>query len=242
MTNEVLHVEDISKQIQKQTILETVSFSLQKGQVMALCGGNGAGKSTMLQMIVGITQPSSGHILVDGLERKKNRKLYANKIGYMPDDFQFGSALSAQETLMFYASLRGVSKDKVIQTLHDVGLYNVRNKNVSTFSKGMRQRLLFAQSNLSTPSLLVLDEPTNGLDPYWMDELAAQILQLKKAGQTIIFSTHHLQLAETVADHVIFLDRGKILDHNTLEYFMDKYASGGLNSAFTDLRKSKQNQ
>lgn len=242
MTKEILLVENISKQIGKQTILEPISLSLQQGQVLALCGGNGAGKSTMLKIIVGITQPSTGYIRVNGLERQKNRQAYADQIGYMPDDFLFGNALSAQETLLFYASLRGVPEEKVLQILDEVGLYEVRKKTVSTFSKGMRQRLLFAQSILANPVLLVLDEPTNGLDPYWMDELAERLLQLKQAGQTIIFSTHQMQLAETVADQVIFLDSGNALANNTIQYFMETYVPGGLIQAFSSLRKKKSSR
>lgn len=233
----ILDIRNISKTVKGQTIVHPIQFKLYKGQIMALCGGNGAGKSTILRMIVGILRPDGGTIRVSGLEGSHNRQAFVKNIGYMPDDFDFGSKLSAKETLYFYAAIKKVSKARADELLELVGLSDVRNKKVSSFSKGMRQRLLFAQALLASPPLLVLDEPTNGLDPYWMQEFVDLIGKLKQSRQTVIFSTHHLQIAEETADHVMFLNAGHVLSKGTVLQYKQTYGLSGLNGAFNDIMK-----
>lgn len=154
----------------------------------------------------------------------------------MPDDFQFGSALTAMETLRFYASLRKVTQERILEIFERVGLLDVRHRKVSTFSKGMRQRLLFAQAMLAKPELLLLDEPTNGLDPYWMEAFSELIGSASSAGQTIVFSTHQLNLAEKIADQVVFMDAGHVRYSGKVAPLMDQFhQNGGLYGAFNDL-------
>ncbi|MGM1045491.1 MAG: heme ABC exporter ATP-binding protein CcmA [Bacillota bacterium] len=236
MSDKVLQLEEVTKSIKTQTIVQPVSFSLEPGDVLALCGGNGAGKSTILRMITGIVKPTAGTIRVNGLQWAKDRKTYADSIGYMPDDFQFGDALTAQETLQFYASLRNAPKERVTELLQMTGLKEFRHKKVSAYSKGMRQRLLFAQAMLARPPLLILDEPTNGLDPYWMDSFSTLVRQNAKEGQTIVFSTHQLNVAEQTADQVIFLDAGQVRYSGSADPLKQQYRNaGGLYGAFSDL-------
>lgn len=212
-----LEVEGVRKAYGKQAVLERIDLQLQPGQAMALCGGNGAGKSTLLRMIAGIEQPTSGSIRVDGLSWRGDRRRYAERIGYMPDDYRFGQGLSALETLSFWASLRKVGPSRIAELLDRVGLSDVKHKLVSSFSKGMRQRLLFAQALLARPSLLVLDEPTNGLDPYWMHSFVELVGMAKQEGVSVLFSTHQLDIADAAADRLAFLKEGRIdmADTNT---------------------------
>jgi ABC-type multidrug transport system ATPase subunit len=231
----VLSVLDVNKTIGKQAIIQGVSLAAAKGSVIALCGGNGAGKSTLLRMIAGISQPTSGTIQVAGQSWKGNRKRYAEHIGYMPDDYLFSQGLSAEETLSFWASLRRVGKEVVQQKLELVGLSEVRRKPVTAFSKGMRQRLLFAQALLGNPALLVMDEPTNGLDPYWMDSFVQLIRTVKDADHTVIFSTHQMQVADAVADEVIFLKEGRIVQCGPIASYRENGGSLGLYRAFHSL-------
>ncbi|SMF65976.1 heme ABC exporter, ATP-binding protein CcmA [Paenibacillus uliginis N3/975] len=236
MSDKVLQLEEVTKSIKTQTIVQPISFSLEPGDVLALCGGNGAGKSTILRMITGIVKPTAGTIRVNGLQWAKDRKTYADSIGYMPDDFQFGDALTAQETLQFYASLRNAPKERVTELLQMTGLKEFGHKKVSAYSKGMRQRLLFAQAMLAKPPLLILDEPTNGLDPFWMDSFSALVRQNAKEGQTIVFSTHQLNVAEQTADQVIFLDAGQVRYSGSADQLKQQYRNaGGLYGAFSDL-------
>jgi len=231
----ILRLSGVKKEIGKQEIIHSIDLQVNRGQVLALCGGNGAGKSTILRMIAGILHPTHGTIDVNGVKWKENRNLYSEQIGYMPDDYRFGQGLSAEETLSFWASLRKVSKERVKETLEIVGLTDVRRKSVTSFSKGMRQRLLFAQALLTKPSLLVMDEPTNGLDPYWMDSFVKLVRLAKQEGHAVIFSTHQLQIAESAADYVVFLKDGRIALEGSMESFAQTYGTYSLQAAFASL-------
>ncbi len=226
-----LLLNEVSKTIGKQQIVEPVTIKLERGHALALCGGNGAGKSTILRMIAGIIHPTVGNITLGGLAWKKSRKDYAALLGYMPDDFRFGTALSAWETICFYASLRHVGKYRAEEVLRLVDLMDHRHKSVAAFSKGMRQRLMFAQSILAQPSLLLMDEPTNGLDPYWTDMFAELVLNLKKQGTAIVFSTHHLEIAEQTADDALFLQSGQVMSYQSVEQLKIQY--GDLSNVFS---------
>ena len=232
MAEPLVTVSGLNKKIKGQTLVHEVSFEVAGGSIVGLCGGNGAGKSTILRMIAGILQPTSGNIHVGGLQWKEDRQKFAGQMGYMPDDFQFPAGLTAEEILSFWASLRRVPESRVREVLAMVGLDDKRNKRVSTFSKGMRQRVLFAQAMLSSPPLILMDEPTNGLDPYWMQEFVAILKNVKLKGQTVLFSTHQLDIAEELADEVIFLNDGLICGEGAVEHFRALYGSLPLHRAF----------
>ncbi|WP_438444242.1 ABC transporter ATP-binding protein [Gorillibacterium sp. sgz5001074] len=230
----LLELVQVSKTIRGKTIVHPFDFGLPKGSVLALCGGNGAGKSTILRMVAGITQPTTGTIRLGGRTWSQDRRGYASSLGYMPDDFQFGHSLTAGETLDFYAALRGPEAiRRVDAVLEEVGLFSVKRAKVSSFSKGMRQRLLFGQALLGEPELLVLDEPTNGLDPYWLQAFVELIRARKAKGQSVIFSTHHLEAAELAADYAILLHEGRIRQAGAMEEFRADFGEGGLQRAFT---------
>lgn len=213
MANALLELEQAGKVIAKKTILEPVQIRMYPGDVLAICGGNAAGKSTLLRMIVGITRPSTGHVRINGKLWRKNRKACARQIGYMPDEFSFQPTLTAGETLRFYAVLRGADSAAADKLLRKVGLEEHRNQKISTFSLGMRKRLLFAQALLGDPPVLVLDEPTNGLDPYWVGFVESVIIDAKSRGKAVIFTTHQLDVAERTADRVMLLHQGRVIRH-----------------------------
>ncbi|PQP81369.1 heme ABC exporter ATP-binding protein CcmA [Paenibacillus sp. PCH8] len=225
-----VEVIGLGKSIKKQPIVEDISFHLTSGQVLALCGGNGAGKSTVLRMIAGILRPTSGDVIVNNVRWLKERKRYSEQIGYMPDDYQFSQGLSAEEALLFWASLRKVPKKRVQEVLTMVGLEGHKNKRVTTFSKGMRQRVLFAQAILAKPPLLIMDEPTNGLDPFWMQELAQLLKDIKQQGHMVIFSTHQLEIADDIADQVIFMNHGRNVGEGSTHDIRREF--GSLHAAF----------
>ncbi|XID94736.1 ABC transporter ATP-binding protein [Paenibacillaceae bacterium WGS1546] len=234
MGEPLLLAEGIGKKIGARTLVEPIDLRIAKGEALALCGGNGAGKSTILRMISGIARPSSGTLRVGGWTWSGNRRAFAKQIGYMPDDYSFSQVMTAMEALSFWAALRGEGKERALEALDVVGLKEKRNDNVQTFSKGMRQRLLFAQAILAKPPLLLLDEPTNGLDPYWMDEFAVQIRELKRKGHAIILSTHQLTVAEEVADAVVFLNEGKKCGEGRVEAYRARFGEHPLHAAFRE--------
>ncbi|WP_103106826.1 ABC transporter ATP-binding protein [Brevibacillus reuszeri] len=235
-----LEIDQVEKTIQGKTIVHPFSLRIEPGEVVALCGGNGAGKSTILRMIVGILRPTSGTIQLNGLNWNDHRVDYLQQIGYMPDHFTFSPGLTASETIRFYASLRNRSAEEADHVLAAVGLHEHRNKRVSQFSKGMQQRLLFAQAILAKPALVILDEPTNGLDPYWMDGFVDLVREIKLAGQTVIFSTHQLQVADAIADRAIFLMNGQIVRDSPIEDYQLQYGGTGLYGAFSELFSKAQ--
>ncbi|CAI6044011.1 putative ABC transporter ATP-binding protein YxlF [Paenibacillus sp. JJ-100] len=223
-------VKGLVKRIKTQTIVDDVSFHLGSGQVLAVCGGNGAGKSTLLRMLAGILRPTSGEIAVNNVRWVQDRKRYAHQIGYMPDDYQFSQGLTAEEALLFWASLRKLPRTRVEEVLGMVGLRDQKNKRVTTFSKGMRQRVLFAQAMLAKPALLIMDEPTNGLDPFWMQEFVHLVQEIKQEGHMVVFSTHQLEVADDIADQVMFMNQGRVVGEGTAEDIRDQY--GSLHAAF----------
>lgn len=231
MSDDLLHVEQVEKTIHEKTILHPLSFKLKKGRALALCGGNGAGKSTLIRMIVGLTKMTKGSITLNGMTKKSHQKQYVKSIGYMPDDFQFQQAVTAKETIQFYAALKGVDQRRIKQIMKQVGLTEHLDKSMGAFSKGMRQRMLLAQALLTEPPLIVLDEPTNGLDPYWVKSFGSMILDAKERGQAVVFSTHDLHVAEEIADDIIFLYDGKVISSGPI----DDYQETGLYATFQDL-------
>ncbi|MFN7249472.1 MAG: ABC transporter ATP-binding protein [Anaerobacillus sp.] len=207
----LLEIDNVSKSYGSTRIVDPFSLTMNKSNIIALCGGNGAGKSTIIKMVTGLTQPITGTIRINGLLWRKERMNYAKQLGYMPDDFHFQEALSVFEYLSFYASLKKSTK-YVKETLEIVGLWDKKSQLISKLSKGMRQRLLLAQAMVSKPKLLLLDEPTNGLDPHWIKTFQEIIICLKNNGQSILFSTHNIAVAEAVSDQVIFLRNGVIIE------------------------------
>lgn len=229
--NVAIELSKLSKSVRKKQLLAPLNYRLEKGKVLALCGGNGAGKSTLIRLIIGLLKPTTGTVTINGLNYKQHKKEFLRQFGYMPDDFQFQKSITAKETIRFYAKLKNVDENIAYDMLETVGLSEKQHEKVGTFSKGMKQRLLLAQALLKDPDILILDEPTNGLDPYWMNELSDIMLQRKKAGQTVIFSTHDLHVAEKVADEVLFLSNGKVISSGPVQQYRKK----GLYETFQQL-------
>lgn len=232
MAEPFVQMSGVRKTMQGQAIIQELSLSAARGEIVALCGGNGAGKSTILRMLAGVMQPDGGEIVVGGRRWREDRMAYARQIGYMPDDYRFSPGLTAAETMRFWGSLRGLPRSRATAVLEAVGLGETGRKSVSAFSKGMRQRILFAQALLAEPPLLIMDEPTNGLDPYWMDSFATLVRQAAEDGQTVIFSTHQLALAEGLADRIAFLRGGVIELEGTPAEIRKRLGSEGLQEAF----------
>lgn len=235
MPDPFIHFDAVHKAIKGNTIIEEVNLQVCRGKIVALCGGNGAGKSTLLRMMVGILRPSSGVITIDGRSSEVDRRQYANLLGFMPDDYRFSAGLTAMDTMLFWAKLRGLGKARTQETLSMVGLADTGSKPVTSFSKGMRQRLLFGQALLAQPPLIVMDEPTNGLDPYWMESFVKLVKQAADRGQTVVFSTHQLPIAETLADRIVFLRDGVVVQDIEKDGIHNKLGSSSLQEAFNEL-------
>ena len=206
MVNTLLIMEKVSKHYKRKKVIDSFNLQVQRGELITLYGPNGVGKSTLIKMISGFIQPDFGSIMVNGQTIKNNRKRYAKEVAYMPDDFQFPQQFTVMEFLMYYASLRQVPKEKVMDTLKKVGLIDKKDDYLSTLSKGMRQRVLFGQTIFSNASLLLLDEPTNGLDEEWLINLKKLLLMIKKENKSVIFSTHNEHFATKISDYIVHIN------------------------------------
>lgn len=229
--NLAIEIDSLSKTVKKKQLLKPLNYRLPKGKTLALCGGNGAGKSTLIRMIIGLIKPTTGQATINGLNRRKHKNEFLKQFSYMPDDFQFQKSITAKETIDFYAKIKKISKTKYEETLKVVGLYDKRHEKVGNFSKGMNQRLLLAQTLMANSDILILDEPTNGLDPYWIKQFSELMSQAKNNGQTIIFSTHDLHVAEQISDEVMFLHDGEVISRGPIDQYRDK----GLYETFEQL-------
>jgi len=233
--NTFLQLDHISKSVASKQIVEPFTLSFTAGQIVALCGGNGAGKSSIIRMIAGLSKPTTGTISLNDLTIEQHPEQYFSSLGYMPDDYQFTGSFTAFESLKFWGELKQQSIERIRELLELVGLHETGNKKVHQFSKGMRQRLLLAQALLSKPALLLLDEPTNGLDPYWMKRFVSIIDEAARQGTIVLFSTHQLQVAEAVADHIVFLDQGQIKLSSSYKDIEQQYGEEGLQTAYEQL-------
>lgn len=214
-----LLIDRVTKQYKNKIAVDRVSKSLQCG-IYGLLGENGAGKTTMMRMICGILEPSGGELRLDGREILQMGEEYRELLGYLPQDFGYYPNFTAQEFLLYIASLKGLSrayaKKRSRQLLIEVGLENEAKHRIKTFSGGMRQRLGIAQALLNEPKILVLDEPTAGLDPKERVRFRKLIADLGK-DRIVILSTHVVSDVEAIADQILVMKQGQIVADGTVE-------------------------
>ena len=221
-----LVIDRVSKQYKNHIAVDRISIRLQKG-VYGLLGENGAGKTTLMRMICGVLKPTSGTISFDGME--VNEEAYRSILGYLPQDFGYYPEFTGQDFLLYMAALKGIAKPqakrKTAELLQLVGLQDVARKKTKTYSGGMKQRLGIAQALLSQPKLLVLDEPTAGLDPTERVRFRDLIKDLGKES-IVLLSTHIVSDIEQIADLVLIMKNGRLIyqdkwdnDQGSLERF-----------------------
>ena len=202
----------------KVEAVRDVSFEVEKGEIFGIVGPNGAGKTTTLKMLTGLVRPESGTLLIDGQDVRDVRT--RRKLGYLPENPYFYEHLTIDELLRFYGQLygleRAVLRRRVPDLIERVGLLHARDRKISKFSKGMRQRAGLAQALIDDPELVILDEPQTGLDPFGRKDVRDLIFSLKEEGKTVLFSSHILPDVEAVCDRVVLINKGIVLDVGTL--------------------------
>jgi ABC-type multidrug transport system ATPase subunit len=226
MNSPFFEARNLTKCFQDKKSLDHVSFSIPQGKILALCGGNGAGKSTLIKIITGILSPTEGELMMNGQTVNTKSIAYKTMFSYMPDRMLFHPQLTGYEVLKFFAKLRGLSENRVITWIEKVGLTEALHKQVKHYSKGMQQRLSLAQALMSDTPFIILDEPTNGLDPYWVFVFKNLLKEEKQKGKTILFSTHILSIVEELADEAVFLDQGKVLASGTINEIVNNGSEG----------------
>lgn len=206
-----LVVDRISKQYKNKIAVAQVSLNLGKG-VHGLLGANGAGKTTLMRIICGILQPDSGEVTFEGTETGSEK--YRSMLGYLPQNFGYYPEFSGRDFLMYIAALKGLNKlyakERIQELLHLVSLENVAEKKIKTYSGGMKQRLGIAQALLNKPLLLVLDEPTAGLDPKERVRFRNLIAECGKEA-VVLLSTHIVSDIEHIADDVLMMKDGRLI-------------------------------
>ncbi|HJZ58293.1 MAG TPA: ABC transporter ATP-binding protein [Gemmataceae bacterium] len=195
--------------------VDGVSLDVRRGEIVGLLGPNGSGKSTVLAVAAGVLIPAEGIVAVEGIRRDRDPAAFATRVGLVPQECALYDELSAAENLNFFGKLYGLTgtdlRRRVARTLSRVRMANRAGARVSTFSGGMKQRVNLAAALLHDPPVLLLDEPTAGLDPAARDGLFADLTRLKDDGHAVLLSTHHLDEAELGCDRVAVLDRGKLV-------------------------------
>ncbi len=205
-----IRVTSVSKVYNTQKALNKVSFSADKGQIIGFLGPNGAGKSTMMKILTGFIKPNFGEVFVDEIAVLKNPIEAQKVIGYLPEHNPLYKDMYVREYLQFQASIFKVDKIQIETCLEKVGLKTEAHKKINQLSKGYQQRVGLAAAILHNPSVLILDEPTTGLDPNQLVEIRELIKELGK-NKTVLFSTHIMQEVEAVCQRVIIIKKGEIL-------------------------------
>ena len=213
----MLEVKNVRKKFAEVIAVDDVSFNLQKGKILGLLGKNGAGKSTIFRIILGILESDNGQVLIDG---KKYNIEDSKKIGFLPEEGSLTQELTVYEQLCFYGSLKGMSNEEVLESLSKwlvkFDIVEYMNRKIKELSKGNRQRIQFIVSILHNPDLIILDEPFSGLDPLGVEMFKEILLELKRDGKAIIFSSHRMEHVEMFCDDILLIDKGKTLCYGDL--------------------------
>ncbi len=217
-TPEALRVEGIAKRFGSQVAVDGLSFAVAPGEVVGFVGPNGAGKSTTLRIIAGLISPAAGRVLLDGIVQRDDPTGFRERIGVLIESPSMYPMLTAFEHLAYLATLRGAyDKTRIDRALEEVGLAPDSRKRVGKFSLGMKQRLGIAMALLARPSMLVLDEPMNGLDPAGMAELRRFLRELPgRTGASVLMSSHLLGEIEQTCHRVVFIREGRLLGDTDL--------------------------
>ena len=224
----MIEVKNITKKYGNFTAVDNINFKIEEGEIIGLLGTNGAGKSTTMNMITGYIEPTEGEIIVNGYDISKKPKKAKTQIGYMPEGVPLYSDLTVKEFVTYMAELKKVDrktrKEKVEKIIEQTGLKDVEKKLTRNLSRGYKQRVSMAGALVGEPKILILDEPTVGLDPKQITEIRALIKELGKT-HTVILSSHILSEVSQICNKVIIINKGKIVAIDTPENLEKKVES-----------------
>lgn len=215
-----IQVKNLTKSYNGQKAVDNLSFSINKGEIVGFLGPNGAGKSTLMKILTGYITDFEGKAMINEQDVQLFPKQTKKKIGYLPEHNPLYSDMYVKEYLAFQASIYKISKLSIQKTIEEVGLQTHASKKIKELSKGYRQRVGLAAALLHKPDVLILDEPTTGLDPNQLVEIRALIKQAGKK-KTVLFSTHIMQEVEAVCDRVIIINKGKMVADTYLKEIQD---------------------
>ena len=216
----MLEVEGLTKAFGERKAVNCVSFRANHGEIVGLLGPNGAGKTTTVSLVAGLLRPDSGEVLIEGKRVQSDTDPVKHKIGLVPQDLALYDKLSARDNLTFFAALYGLAGTKAKEAINDaltlVELSDRAGDKVDAFSGGMKRRLNLAAALLHGPQILLLDEPTVGVDPQSRNAIFENLETLRKQGKTLLYTTHYMEEAERLCDRIVIMDHGKVIANDTL--------------------------
>lgn len=219
-----LKIKDISKTYGEFKALDHIDFEIENGQILGLLGRNGAGKTTTIKSIMGIVEPEEGSITFNGTDI---RKADVN-IGYLPEERGLYVNAKVKDQLLYFAMLNGLGKKEALKEaenmLEEFKISSYMNKKVKTLSKGNKQKIQLISAILHRPEIVILDEPFSGLDPVNIELFKRTVLNLKKRGTTILFSSHRMEDVEEMCDRIVMLNKGRIIENCTVEELIKKHS------------------
>lgn len=219
-----LQISNLTKKFGTQTALNNINISITYTEIIGLLGPNGAGKSTLMKSIVGALEIEEGTIVFNGKDISKNQIEAKKNMGFLPENNPLYAEMFIKEYLAFVGNIHNISKERIDEVIELVGITPEKGKKISQLSKGYKQRVGLAQAILHSPDLLILDEPTNGLDPNQIIEIRNVIKTIGEK-KTVILSTHIMQEIEALCTRVILIHHGNILQDCSVEEFKGQYAS-----------------
>jgi len=223
----MIKVENISKRYDSIQALDDIHLIIPEGSCFGLVGPNGAGKSTLMKILSGVLQSFNGEIFVNGHSVMNERLKVKKFIGYIPQDICLEETLTAKDNLMYFGSLYGLKgkdlQDRSEKVLQQIGLKERGKDKVITFSGGMKRRLNIGCALLHNPSIVIMDEPTVGIDPQSRNSIFSIIHELKEKGSTIIYSSHYMEEVEQLCDSIGLFDKGTLVECGTMEELQQKY-------------------
>ncbi len=239
----MINIQNVCQYFGAFPALKDISLKIAKGEIVGVLGQNGAGKTTLMRILTTYLRPSSGRVTVDGHDTFKDSLAVRREIGYLPETPPLYTAMSVWDYLILCAQLREIPRShqrrKIEQVLEQCSLRDVRRQRIATLSKGFKQRLGIAQAILHDPKIVILDEPTNGLDPVQILQVRSLIKQLGEHQRTVILSTHILSEIETIAHRVIIIHAGEIVADHALEVLLKETQEKTLEKAFLKIVRSR---
>ncbi|HHB91063.1 MAG TPA: ABC transporter ATP-binding protein [Anaerolineae bacterium] len=231
MSKNVIETRDLTKRYNGVVAVDQLNLTIRQGEIFGVLGPNGSGKTTTILMLLGLTEPTSGEVRVLGLDPARQPLSVKAQVGYIPDQVGFYDDLSAVDNLMYTAKLNGIPRKEALQridtALERMGLSEVKDRAVKTYSRGMRQRLAVADVLIKEPRVVIMDEPTQGLDPEGAHEFLQIIRDLKEDGITVLLASHLLHQVQSVCDRVGLFNQGRMAISGTVEELARQYMQGG---------------
>ncbi|WP_455204286.1 ATP-binding cassette domain-containing protein [Kaarinaea lacus] len=247
MSTAIISAAQLRKQFDTYVAVDNIDFEVPRGQCFGFLGPNGAGKTTTLRMIMGVTPMSAGELTVFGLSVNNSARQIRSRIGVVPQADNLDPDFSVAENLQIYASYFGLSKrtiaEKIPTLLEFAALSERAQAKTETLSGGMKRRLTIARALINNPELIILDEPTTGLDPQARHVIWSRLAELKKRGTTLLLTTHYMEEAERLCDELVIMDKGRILDHGSPRELIERHVEPevievrGTHDAINELEK-----